>query len=68
MTVISNVKQCLYSLKGIESQLSILALNSNHEEASQVFHESMLTISEINIELTDRMENLQREEPQYKNS
>jgi hypothetical protein len=66
MTVISNVKQCLYSLKGIESQLSILALNSNHEEARQVFHETMLTISEINEELMQRAEKLQREEPQYK--
>jgi Protein of unknown function (DUF1657) len=38
MTVISNVKQCIATLKGIEAQLSILALQSQDESAQKVFH------------------------------
>lgn len=65
MTVVSNVQQCFTSLKGIENQLSIMALNSNDEDARRVFHKSMLTISDIKKDLQDRILVLQREEPQY---
>ena len=37
MTVISNVKQTIATLKGIEAQLSILALNSQEEKAQKTF-------------------------------
>lgn len=66
MTVISNVQQCFTTLKGIENQLSIMALNSVEEDARRIFHESMLTISDIKKDLQDRIFVLQREEPQYK--
>ncbi|MEK4871162.1 MULTISPECIES: DUF1657 domain-containing protein [Bacillaceae] len=42
MTVASNVKQTLASLKGIESQLSAFALNSMEEEAQKAFHDAMV--------------------------
>lgn len=68
MTVASNVKQCLASLKGIESQLSSLALNSLDQSAKEVFHESMFTIGKIKKDLQYRVLELERLEPQYRGS
>jgi isochorismate synthase EntC len=66
MTVAANVNQCLSTIKGIEAQLSTLALNSNIEESSKVFHETMLVINEIKMDLEKRKNELEVEEPQYK--
>ncbi len=66
MTVAANVNQCLSTIKGIEAQLSTLALNSNIEESSKVFHETMLVIDEIKMDLEKRKNELEVEEPQYK--
>lgn len=66
MTVAANVNQCLSTIKGIEAQLSSLALNSTIEEASTVFHETMLVMEEIKKDLELRKNHLEVEEPQYK--
>ncbi|WP_210366082.1 DUF1657 domain-containing protein [Bacillus sp. REN3] len=66
MTVAANVKQCVSTLKTIEAQLSILALNSNVTEASRAFHETMLVLSEIRTDIQKREKQLEAEEPQYK--
>lgn len=66
MTVAANVNQCLSTIKGIEAQLSSLALNSTVEEASRVFHETMLVMEEIKKDLEVRKNQLEVEEPQYK--
>lgn len=68
MTVISNVKQCIATLKGIEAQLSTLALQSQDERAQKAFHESMLTIEDVQKDLHKRQVEIEREEPQYKQS
>ncbi|WP_079509268.1 DUF1657 domain-containing protein [Mesobacillus jeotgali] len=67
MTVGADVNQVLSTIKGIEAQLSALALNSNVPEASKSFHETMLVISEIKTDLEKRKIQLEIEEPQYKN-
>lgn len=66
MTVAANVNQCLSTIKGIEAQLSTLALNTNVEEASRVFHETMMVIDEIKLDLEQRKNELEVKEPQYK--
>ncbi|MEH7885043.1 DUF1657 domain-containing protein [Bacillus sp. JJ1609] len=66
MTVAANVNQCLSTIKGIEAELSTLALNTNVEEASRVFHETMLVIDEIKLDLEKRKNELEVKEPQYK--
>jgi hypothetical protein len=66
MTIASSVKQCLATMKGIEAQLSSLALNSLETDAKEVFHESMLTISSVKKDLQTRVLELERLEPQYK--
>jgi hypothetical protein len=68
MTVASNVKQCLSTIKGIEAQLSSLALNSLDEEAKTVFHETALTMADVKKDLQYRVLELERQEPQYKGS
>ncbi|MDF2903371.1 MAG: hypothetical protein K0S25_1009, partial [Bacillus sp. (in: firmicutes)] len=52
--------------KGIEAQLSSLAINSQDREAQRTFHEAMLTIGEIKHDLMERKNTLEYEEPQYK--
>lgn len=66
MTIASNVNQCLATIKGIEAQLSIFALNSMDEEAQKTFHEAMLVMDEIKNDLLVRKNKLEFEEPQYK--
>lgn len=68
MTVASNVKQCLATIKGIETQLTALALNSLDEEAKAAFHETSLTIATVKKDLQYRVLELERQEPQYKGS
>jgi len=68
MTVASNVKQTLASLKGIESQLSAFALNSMEEEAQKAFHEAMVLVGEIKNDIQLRVYQLEREEKEYSSS
>ncbi|MEH7346452.1 DUF1657 domain-containing protein [Bacillus sp. JJ1532] len=66
MTIISNVKQSLSTIKGIEAQLSILALNSHDPEAQRTFHEMMNMMNDIKKDLQLRVNEMMLEEPQYK--
>ncbi|MBS8264368.1 DUF1657 domain-containing protein [Mesobacillus boroniphilus] len=66
MTIASDVNQVLSTIKGIEAQLSSMALNTNIPEASKIFHETMLVVGEIKTDLQNRKTQLEIEEPQYK--
>jgi hypothetical protein len=68
MTVAANVNQCLSTIKGIEAQLSLFALNFQDEKAKHVLHESMMVMEEIKKDLQTRITELELEEPQYKNT
>jgi hypothetical protein len=68
VTIASNVKQCLSTIKGIEAQLSSFALNSVDRDTQTIFHEASLTIGEIKKDLQYRILELERQEPQYKES
>ena len=68
MTVASNVKQTLASLKGIESQLSAFAINSMDEEAQRKFHEAMIMVGQIKNDIQLRVYTLEREENEYSSS
>ena len=58
MTVKSNVKTCLASLKGIEAGLSDLALKTVQEESAKDLHEAMLLVGEIVTDIKKRVEAL----------
>ena len=64
MTVASQVKQSLASLKSIHAGLQGLALISQDEEAQRTFHEAMM-IEEIIADIKKRIGKLELEEPQY---
>lgn len=66
MTIASSVKQCLANMKGIEAQLSSLALNTMNSDAKEIFHETMLTVASVKKDLQARVLELERLEPQYK--
>jgi hypothetical protein len=55
-------------MKGIEAQLSSMALNSLDKEAQVIFHEATITIQEIRKDLQYRVLELERNEPQYSGS
>ncbi|WP_148358971.1 DUF1657 domain-containing protein [Peribacillus simplex] len=66
MTIASNVKQCVSSLKGVEADLSSLALRTQDEESKRILHETMLVVNEVMKDVLKRVGELEREEPQYK--
>ncbi|KWW22232.1 MULTISPECIES: DUF1657 domain-containing protein [Peribacillus] len=66
MTIASEVKQCVSSLKGIEAGLSSLALRTQDEESKRALHETMLVVNEVMREVQERVGKLELEEPQYK--
>ncbi|GGB47020.1 DUF1657 domain-containing protein [Fictibacillus barbaricus] len=66
MTIASNVKQCMVTLKSAKETLSKLAQKSRDDEAKRTFHESMMEVEEIIIDLQMRIGQLEFEEPQYK--
>ncbi len=66
MTVGSQVKQCLASLKSIAANLNTLALKTEDEEARLAFHETCLKTRKIVQQIELRVGELEFEEPQYK--
>ncbi|KAB2495585.1 DUF1657 domain-containing protein [Priestia endophytica] len=66
MTIASEVKQCLASLKGIEASLSSLALRTEDYESKRTLHDSMMVVHEVITDLKKRVGELEREESQYK--
>ncbi|KIY21365.1 MULTISPECIES: DUF1657 domain-containing protein [Mesobacillus] len=66
MTVASKVKQSLASLKGIEADLSSLALRTQDYESKRTLHETMMVVHEVITDLKKRVGELEREEFQYK--
>jgi len=66
VTVGSQVKQCLSSIKSIEALFSSLALRTQDTEAKRTFHETMLIMDEIKNDLKKRVGEIEREEYQYK--
>ncbi|SFA42955.1 Protein of unknown function [Parageobacillus thermantarcticus] len=65
MTVVSQVKQSLASLKSIHAGLQELALISQDEQAQRTFHEAMMMTEEIIADIKKRIGKLEWEEPQY---
>ncbi|HER2159175.1 TPA: DUF1657 domain-containing protein, partial [Streptococcus pyogenes] len=62
MTIGSEVKQCLASLKGVEANLSSLALRTQDNESKQTLHETMMVVNEVVTDLKKRVGELEREE------
>lgn len=66
MTIASDVKQCLASLKGAEAGLIGLELRTSKERSKQTINEAVLLIHDVVEDLQKRVVFLEREETTYK--
>ncbi|WP_421617854.1 DUF1657 domain-containing protein [Brevibacillus sp. TJ4] len=66
MTVASQVKQTLASLKGAQANLESFALSTQNKQAKQLFSQAAEQTQSIVNNLQQRVTELENEEPQYK--
>lgn len=66
MTVASQVKQTLASLKGVQGTLRIYSTQTQDEETREVYKEALETTEAVINDLEKRMQELEYQEPQYK--
>lgn len=66
MTVGSQVKQCLASLKSIEATLNNFAIKSEDEQARLTFHETCLKTRKVIKQIESRIGEIEFQEPEYK--
>lgn len=65
MTVATQVKTCLASLKSAQSSLEQFALNTQNQEAKMMFENASKATQQIVNEVSTRVGQLENEEPQY---
>ncbi|NEZ46967.1 DUF1657 domain-containing protein [Clostridium niameyense] len=66
MTVGSKVQQTIASAEGVLANLKSFALDTNDQNAKQMFNSLAQTQKTIVDELNGRLQYIQNEEPQYK--
>ncbi|GAA4846016.1 DUF1657 domain-containing protein [Paenibacillus vulneris] len=66
MTVASNVKTTLASLKSAQASLETFALSTQNQEAKTMFEQAAKTTQSVVDQINGRIQQLENEEPQYK--
>lgn len=66
MTVATQVKTCLASLKSAQANLEQFALNTQNQEAKTTFSNAAQTTQQIVDQVNTRVQQMETEEPQYK--
>lgn len=66
MTVASQVKTCVASLKSAQASLETFALSTQNQEAKQLFADCASQTAQIVQQVQSRVQQLENEEPQYK--
>lgn len=66
MTVSSDVKTCVASLKSAQANLEQFALSTQNQQAKQMFTNAAQTTQQIIQQVENRVKQLEQEEPQYK--
>jgi hypothetical protein len=66
MTVASQVKQTLATLKGNQGTLRLYALQTGNEETKLVYNETLEQLEVIINDLEKRLQTLEYQEPEYK--
>jgi len=66
MTVATQVKTCLASLKSAQASLEQFALSTQNQEAKQTFASAAQATQQIVDQISQRVQQLENEEPQYK--
>lgn len=66
MTVASQVKTCVASLKGAQASLEQFALETQNQEAKILFTNAAEQTKQVLQQVESRVQQLENEEPQYK--
>lgn len=66
MTIASDVKKCLASLKSAQANLEQFALSTQNQQAKQLFTNAAQTTQQVIQQVESRVQQLESEEPQYK--
>lgn len=66
MTVISDVKTTIAGLKSAQASFETFALSTDNEQAKQLYQQAAQQTQTIVDSITPRIEEIQTEEPQYK--
>ncbi|MBN2981419.1 MULTISPECIES: DUF1657 domain-containing protein [Cohnella] len=66
MTVASQVKTCLASLKSAQASLEQFALGTQNQDAKTLFTNAASQTQQIVQQVETRVQQLENEEPQYK--
>ncbi len=66
LTVASQVKQTVAGLKGAQASLEQFALQTQNQQAKQLFTDAAAQTQTIITSLEQRVQQLEQEEPQYK--
>ncbi|WP_338749212.1 DUF1657 domain-containing protein [Bacillus sp. FJAT-52991] len=66
MTVITDVKQTLAGLKGAQASFEAFALATDNEQAKQLYQDAAQQAQQIVDNISPRLEQIEQEEPQYK--
>ncbi|MGO4888263.1 DUF1657 domain-containing protein [Anaerobacillus sp. MEB173] len=66
MTVASQVKQTLAGLKSAQASLEGFALQTENQQAKQLFQNAAQQTQTIVDSLSPRLQQIEQEEPQYK--
>ncbi|ACT02665.1 DUF1657 domain-containing protein [Paenibacillus sp. JDR-2] len=65
MTVASDVKTCVASLKSAQASLEQFALSTENKSAKQMFEQAAQQTQTIVDQVASRVKELENEEPQY---
>ncbi|MEX2415107.1 MAG: DUF1657 domain-containing protein [Paenibacillaceae bacterium] len=66
MTVASQVKTCVASLKGAQASLEQFALETQNQDAKTLFTNAAAQTKQVLQQVESRVQQLENEEPQYK--
>ncbi|MDQ0253971.1 hypothetical protein J2S74_001344 [Evansella vedderi] len=66
MTVVTQVRQTLAGLKSAQASLETFALQTENQQAKQMFQTAAQQTQTIVDTLTPRLQQIEQEEPQYK--
>ncbi|AKP46225.1 MULTISPECIES: DUF1657 domain-containing protein [Bacillus] len=66
MTIISQVKQTLAGLKSAQASFETFALGTDNQQAKQLYQDAAKQTQQLVDSLSARVQQIEQEEPQYK--
>jgi hypothetical protein len=66
LTVATQVKTCLASLKSAQASLETFAISTQNQEAKSMFENAAKSTQAIVDQVSSRVQQIENEEPQYK--